>query len=29
MLTANMYNNLELARKREQQIDTLKVFNEK
>jgi len=28
MLSTNMYNNVDLARKREQQIDTLKVFNE-
>jgi len=28
MLSTNMYNNIDLARKREQQIDTLKVFNE-
>ncbi|XP_050429020.1 vacuolar protein sorting-associated protein 37A [Adelges cooleyi] len=28
MLSSNMYNNLNLDRKREQQIDTLSVFNE-
>ncbi|KAL5236433.1 hypothetical protein ACI65C_003843 [Semiaphis heraclei] len=28
MLSTNLYNNIDLARKREQQIDTLKVFNE-
>lgn len=29
MLSTSVYNNLDLVRKREQQIDTLKVFNEK
>uniref|UniRef100_A0A2S2PBM0 Vacuolar protein sorting-associated protein 37A n=1 Tax=Schizaphis graminum TaxID=13262 RepID=A0A2S2PBM0_SCHGA len=28
MLSTNLYNNIDLSRKREQQIDTLKVFNE-
>lgn len=28
MLSTNLFNNIDLSRKREQQIDTLKVFNE-